>query len=863
MPDRLAIALALLLTPALSHAQFTDDFEDGDLSISPAWTGDLERWATVDTPEGKRLATRGLPDSDTLLLTTTATGPYGTWRVRYGYSGGPLSNFNHVRIVVWSTDAGDAGYYLLAGSNDRTVKLYRWSGDAATRQLLASAPSDLIGADAASMDILMEHAYPGEWRVWLDGNEVIETAREHSDRLDTGRFGLWVKHTTGRGSDHWFDDVSATPRIESDTTAPRLSRATIDSRRALTIGFTEPVTTASACRPETYELTGTRTEQAAILCPSSSSYTDTVRIVRSSPFPGGPSLLTARDIEDPSGNVTPLDSIRFDVAEVGEPPGPGDLVINEIDFAPSPAESEFVELLSTSTNRIDLSRVWIADDRTAVPVGPDPLLLEPGSYLVLARDQASLDSRFPGIPVIEVPGWPSLNNGGDTVSILHPPDTLDSVSYTPRSGAEGSLERVDPASPSDLPQNWLPSIAAGGATPGRVNSVYSPDVTPAELVFVEQTSPVALRAVFSEAVPATLRRADFDLNGDRPTILSPGQPRYSADYFLAFGTVGAGILRVTGVTDAAGHVTEATDSVVNLLPEPMTLVINEIMFEPRIDDLDGVADQAEYVEIRSLSTEPVALNSCTISGPPSESGEVETVPLRTAAHGLVAGGYAIIVDSRIGAGSTPFFAGIPPADVWPLVSGSLGLRNEGSRLTLTCAGESIDSARFDPAWHHPALVSSRGIALERISSQTPSEDPRSWTSSTDPSGGTPGRPNSVATPERKSEKAIDVHPSPFAPEDGGERGTTTISYALRSDRAFVRITIFNARGRAVRHLSRGSISPSAGSVIWDGRDDSGLYVPTGIYIVFLEATDSGGGTVERLKAPVVVARGFNRAGSRR
>jgi len=49
-------------------------------------------------------------------------------------------------------------------------------------------------------------------------------------------------------------------------------------------------------------------------------------------------------------------------------------------------------------------------------------------------------------------------------------------------------------------------------------------------------------------------------------------------------------------------------------------------------------------------------------------------------------------------------------------------------------------------------------------------------------------------------------------------------------------------------------SHSSGSVIFDGRDDSGEALRIGIYIIFLEAINEGSGVVENMKPVVVVAR---------
>lgn len=71
-------------------------------------------------------------------------------------------------------------------------------------------------------------------------------------------------------------------------------------------------------------------------------------------------------------------------------------------------------------------------------------------------------------------------------------------------------------------------------------------------------------------------------------------------------------------------------------------------------------------------------------------------------------------------------------------------------------------------------------------------------------------------------------PNPFNPQ-------TTIAFDLAKTAA-VRLAIFDARGARVRDLLRGDVT-SAGrhSLTWDGRDDAGRDLPSGVYLARLEA----------------------------
>ena len=67
----------------------------------------------------------------------------------------------------------------------------------------------------------------------------------------------------------------------------------------------------------------------------------------------------------------------------------------------------------------------------------------------------------------------------------------------------------------------------------------------------------------------------------------------------------------------------------------------------------------------------------------------------------------------------------------------------------------------------------------------------------------------------------DNYPNPFNP-------TTTISFGLK-EAGNVRITIFNARGQVVRGLFNGEMPAGTHSLVWNGLDNSGRPLASGVY----------------------------------
>lgn len=98
--------------------------------------------------------------------------------------------------------------------------------------------------------------------------------------------------------------------------------------------------------------------------------------------------------------------------------------------------------------------------------------------------------------------------------------------------------------------------------------------------------------------------------------------------------------------------------------------------------------------------------------------------------------------------------------------------------------------------------------------------PEGWTSVPDdpPTG-----------PPAVSARLLQARPNPFNP-------TTTIGYALRES-AVVDIAIFDVAGRRVCSLVSGRVPAGEHEAVWDGRNDKGESVASGVYLYRLQADD--------------------------
>jgi hypothetical protein len=156
----------------------------------------------------------------------------------------------------------------------------------------------------------------------------------------------------------------------------------------------------------------------------------------------------------------------------GDPP----FIFSEIYAAPLDVEPEWIELFVTSDTAISATLIRLTDHVDTLPVSTSLQYLYPGEHVVLTGNQLALRMKYdlPESQVLEISGFPTLNNAGDQLSILLESASIDSIDYPSMSNSRGtSYERVGN---SDA---WGFSVDPEGSTPGRTNSidvVYSPDI---------------------------------------------------------------------------------------------------------------------------------------------------------------------------------------------------------------------------------------------------------------------------------------------------------------------------------------------------------------------------------------------------
>ena len=191
-------------------------------------------------------------------------------------------------------------------------------------------------------------------------------------------------------------------------------------------------------------------------------------------------------VKDSAGHWSHWSAPREFVATA---PAETTLAVTELHYHPdNPAlanenDQEFIEILNTGTETLDLTGVQIADFASTPYIFPPGQMIQPGQYLVVPRTPAIFSQVYgSAIPTTET-GYASRNlgNAGDSISIIDADGTqLLSFTYddatpwpTAPDGSGPSLEIIDPFGDHADPANWQASENSGGS-PGMPNGSFLP-----------------------------------------------------------------------------------------------------------------------------------------------------------------------------------------------------------------------------------------------------------------------------------------------------------------------------------------------------------------------------------------------------
>ncbi len=267
------------------------------------------------------------------------------------------------------------------------------------------------------------------------------------------------------------------------------------------------------------------------------------------------------------------------------------------------------------------------------------------------------------------------------------------------------------------------------------------------------------------------------------------------------------------------------DFLIGAMIEPGDFVINEILANP----LSGGGD---YVELYNNSTKFLDVADLIISNMTRTSGRDKNVETSLI---LKPGEYAVLTPE-------PFFTLLNYTVENPdfLIENDLPSLNisDGNVSIFTSYGLDtvmIDSFDYDNDFHFPFIDETKGISLERISFDAPTQNNSNWHSaSTISGGGTPTYKNSQIRPTNPADDFFSIAEKTFSPDEDGFRDFLLIDYSFEMQGYLATVKIYDAKGRLVKTLFQNELLGQEGSLKWNGITDEGRKAKIGIYIILAE-----------------------------
>lgn len=859
------LLLFVLLLPTFLVAQISDDFEDGDFTANPAWTGTTEKFIVNGS---KQLQLNDTAASSAYLVTGNSQLTNTEWRCWVKCSFSPSSN-NNARIYLVSDQADlgapHNGYFLQLGESgsDDAIELFRQEGESVTS---VCRGTDGLIATSFAIRIKVIRDTEGLWKVYADpaGGENFQPQGEGIDNTftNTSFFGFYCMYTVSYNSKIYFDDVYVGPEI-IDSDPPVVNLVSTISDSTLLVVFSETVDKMSGENTSNYEVNkGVGKPVTALQNELNGAE---VMLSFDNKFENGQEyVLSVSGVKDLSGNLMTGQQITFSFYTAQ----PNDVVINEIMADPSPVvglpDYEYLELFNRTNTTISLNHWTLTIGSTEREIGG--VQIGPGGFLILADEEAGAELSAYG-PFYGFSSF-SLTNTGQTVTLYNKENNLISrVSYQDdwykdpdKEDGGWSLEQINPENICSQGDNWRASNDAKGGTPGTINSVYSDLVLKPAVHRLELVADNLLRLYFNQAMDSTSLSdvsnyvADHEIGNPSQTFGLPDQPEaielYFNETFLAGViyqlTVKKSVLNCLG--NQPGNDTILTFGI-GEKPADQDMVINEILFNPWTDGVD-------YVEVYNSSDKVIDLNQLklgTVKISPPNPPDTAYYTVINEQKLVVPGTYLLLTVSPETVKSqyhTSNPNGFVKVDPFPAYN-----NDRGTCLLINQEGEIIDAFDYSADMHYPLLNYTDGISLERINFDAPTNDKKNWHSASEASGfGTPAYKNSQFVSEDNTNAEIVVDPEIFSPDQDGYNDVVSIRYSFDQAGYSMTVDVFNSGGNLVRKLVNSEYLGTEGSIYWDGIMDDHTKASVGIYVFFIRVFDLEGKVKKYKKTCVLAAK---------
>ena len=863
--------LLVIFIPFSLWGQIYDDFSDGDFTQNPSWTGDLANFkvsSSTAVPEEQRPALQldaPAAGQSCLAVNCELSGSL-EWQFWIKMSLNTSSG-NFARVYLLS-DQGAlktplSGYYLQFGGTADSVDFYRQDSLLSTR--LARMSLLFTGNSTNALRLRVTRSDAGTWQFFGDpaGTNLLQPIGETYDLTysEGYYFGIFFQYSSSNTTKFYFDEAYAGPLIV-DTIPPVIVNASAINPTEIALVFNEPLELSGAEQELNYHLEpgiGQPFSAIRLLEPS------LVRLFFDQEMLNGQTYqLYVSNISDMVGNISGemMKEIMYYQASRY------DLIFTEIMADPSPPaglpEYEYLEIFNRSKVKINLGGWGLAISATGHEL--PSLDLNAGEYLVFCEDDA-VASLQPYCRVIGLGSF-GLANGGTTLELTDPFGRLicyldyDPAWYEDEMKSEGgySLEMTDPGNPCLDAENWKASGHPDGGTPGTVNynaGNISEQITIEGICCVtDRILDISLSVSVDSLTASEVSRYIISPENLIPETAFPIPPDFRLVRLTLAQSGITGIIYTLsveqGIKDCIGQGVMTELQAGFSWPEPCSpfdIVVNEILFNP-------LGDGVDYVEIFNRSGKAILLNELSLASvreTPPNPPDTQIYTITHDCRSLLPGHYLVLtkypdrVMAQYNVKDAQAFLEMP---AFPIFS-----NEEGFVMLRWKDGTVIDGLHYTEDMHFLMLISTEGVALERICPDRLGDDPANWHSAAETAGfGTPGYQNSQYLEKWEDGGSFSLNPETFSPDGDGVDDNLGISYEFGEPGRLITVLVFSSEGRLARTLVNNEMPGTSGIYSWDGTMDDRTPCTEGIYVVYMEALDMKGRTRNYKKACILARR---------
>lgn len=868
MQKILPLIVSFFLFSTFAKAQITDNFSDGNFTANPIWSGDAAEFI-VNT--SFQLQTNNtLADSSYLSTQSFATSLNNTeWSFYIKQSFSPSGN-NYGRVYLSSDQANLQsttlnGYYLQFGealSND-AVELFRQTGTTSTS--VCRGTNGQI-ANSFSIGVRVTRDAAGFWSLYIDplGGTAygLETTGTDNTYTTTSYFGISTVYTVSNANNFYFDNFY-NGAIIVDVTPPNIISSTVISSTQVDVLFDEAVDLTTSQTITNYSANNLLSNPTTVVRDAVNF--SIVHLTFVTPFANGLlNTLTIINVQDLAANVIVTATTNFTYIIV-VPPSFKDIIINEIMADPTPQVNvpavEFIEIYNRSANTFNLNGWKFTDNVSTATLGN--FVLSPNQYLIISNtaDTALFISYGNHIGVSS---FPSLNNSGDHIYLKN--DSLviiDSVIYSDtwyqdavKKNGGWTLELINPNPNASCPasSNWIASNNVNGGTPGIINSVYSttPDTTHPTITSVTVIDLTHINVCFSKPLDASSLSipANYSINnGIGIPIADSINTLFTCAYLtlstpLSYSTVYT--ITIINMTDCIGN-TLRNNTTTFVAPEqamPNDIVINEILSDPTSSGTD-------FVEIYNRSNKIIDLKTITLSEFDTINNIITSPKVITTVGYLMYPNDYVLLSANGNSVKSEFNTTNPNGFI--NLPSMIAMNIASATVCLSTSTNIIDNFTYNVDMQFALLNVTKGVSLERIDFNRPTQDRTNWHSAAEDIGfGTPAYKNSQYNEAGQTDNTIEITPEIFSPDNDGYNDIVNINYHFDIPGFVANVTIYDSKGRLVKLLIQNELLGTKGTFSWDGINDGREKCRIGIYIIYFEVFDLTG-TVKHYKKTCVLA----------